>query len=236
MNRYGQNTRPVLRAARLALAIAFGAACLPALAQDAGERYAKLRADAESYTRYNAFLEKQIAAQQGRLADVEAQAAQLDATAAALGGQLDRMFAELERFVAADIPFADPIGGSADSRKDRMERLREMMANAEVSQAEKYRRLLEAYQIEIEYGRSVAAYSGQLPDGRKADYVRVGRVALLYRTSDGEESGYWDRNQKQWVIDEDFGPAVLIALRVARKELAPDVIQVPVPAPQEVGS
>ncbi|MFM7784835.1 MAG: DUF3450 family protein, partial [Gammaproteobacteria bacterium] len=114
--------------------------------------------------------------------------------------------------------------------------LRGLMGDPGVTVAEKYRRLLEAYQIEIEYGRSMAAYTGVLEDGRKADYVRIGRVALMYRTEDGTEAGYWDRDQKQWVIDNDYRGTVLTALRVARKELAPDVIQIPIPAAQEVRS
>lgn len=237
MNRYRLIKNPVHGAARLAVALAFGATLATAsFAQDAGKRYADLRHDAESIARYNELLGKQIASQSVRLADIETQVAQLDATAASFGTLLTRMYEDLEKFVAGDLPFLDPIGESADSRKDRMERLREMMGDAGVAAAEKYRRLLEAYQIEIEYGRTVAAYSGQMPDGRKADYVRVGRVALLYRTEDGLEAGYWDRDAKQWVVDEDYKDAVLTALRVARKEIAPDVIQIPVPAAQEVRS
>jgi hypothetical protein len=95
---------------------------------------------------------------------------------------------------------------------------------------------MEAYQIEMEYGRTMSDYKGTLPDGREAEFVRVGRVSLLYRTVDGAETGYWDAGQKQWVIDNDFSSAVIEALRISRKELAPDLIEVPVPAPQEVRS
>ena len=236
MSRNRTHFGPVNRVAAIASAILLGVASMVSHAQDAGERYAKLSADTESFTRYNATLQRQIASQQQRLADVEAQSAALDATAAGLGPLLTRMHEDLDKFVAADLPFLDPIGDSADSRKDRMQKLRELMADAGVSQAEKYRRLLEAYQIEIEYGRTVAAYAGQLEDGRKAEYVRVGRIALLYRSEDGQEAGYWDHSQKKWVVDNDYRDAVLQALRVAKKEVAPDVIFVPVPPAQEARS
>lgn len=236
MSRNRPHIGPVHRVASIAIALLLGVGSVATHAQDAGERYAKLSADTESFTRYNATLQKQIASQQQRLADVEAQSAALDATAASLGPLLTRMHDDLDKFVAADLPFLDPIGDSADSRKDRMQRLKEMMADAGVSQAEKYRRLLEAYQIEIEYGRTVAAYAGQLEDGRKADYVRVGRLALLYRTQDGQEAGYWDHTQKKWIVDNDYRDAVAQALRVAKKEVAPDVMFVPVPPAQEARS
>ena len=100
--------------------------------------------------------------------------------------------------------------------------------------AERYRRLLEAYQIELEYGRTMVSYKGKLEDGREADFVRVGRVTLLYRTADGEESGYWDAEQKKWVVANEYNKAIESALLIATKESAPDLIMVPVPAPQEV--
>ena len=204
MSRNRPHNSPVRRVAGIAVAVLLGVGSVASHAQDVGERYAKLYADTESFARYNDTLTKQIASQQQRLADVESQSAALDATAANLAPLLTRMHGDLEKFVAQDIPFLDPIGDSADSRKDRMQRLKDMMSDAGLGSAEKYRRLLEAYQIEIEYGRSVAAYAGQLGDGRKAEFVRVGRVALLYRTEDGQEAGYWDHSQKTWVVDNDY--------------------------------
>ncbi len=236
MSRNRRHIGPVSRVAGIAVAIALGVGSMVAQAQDAGQRYARLSADTESFTRYNSMLQKQIATQQGRLAEVESQAAALDATAAAMGPLLTRMYEDLDRFVAGDLPFLDPIGDSADSRKDRMQRLKDMMADAGVAVAEKYRRLLEAYQIEIEYGRTMSTYFGQLEDGRKAEYVRVGRVALMYRTEDGEEAGYWDKDQKKWVVDNDYRDEVAHAIRIAKKEVAPDVMNIPVPAAQEVRS
>lgn len=100
--------------------------------------------------------------------------------------------------------------------------------------AERYRRLLEAYQIELEYGRTMVAYKGKLEDGREADFVRVGRVTLLYRTADGEESGYWDAQQKKWVVENEYNKAIEATLLMATKEIPPDLTAVPVPAPQEV--
>jgi hypothetical protein len=100
--------------------------------------------------------------------------------------------------------------------------------------AERYRRLLEAYQIELDYGRTMISYKGKLEDGREADFVRVGRVSLLYRTADGEESGYWDAQQKKWVVANEYNKAIENTILIATKESAPELIMVPVPAPQEV--
>jgi hypothetical protein len=50
---------------------------------------------------------------------------------------------------------------------------------------------------------------------------------------DGTETGYWDNEQKAWVVDEDYDRAIEQALRIAKQEGAPDLITVPVPAAQE---
>jgi hypothetical protein len=62
--------------------------------------------------------------------------------------------------------------------------------------------------------------------------VRLGRVVLMYRVIDGGETGYWDNEQKRFVPDPDRSRAIEEALSIAKEERAPDIIIVPVPAPQ----
>ena len=224
--------KQVRGAARLALALALAAGGGLAVAEDGAARYARLMADAESITAHNELIQRQIGSQESELEELQAQLGSLDATSAEFDPLLERMFASLEQFVAGDVPFIDPVS----DRKARIERLRELMTTEGTSPSERFRRLLEAYQIEMEYGRTMSDYKAALPDGREAEFVRVGRVSLMYRTVDGEETGYWDAGQKQWVIDNDYSGAVLKALRMSRKVVAPDLIEVPVPAPQEVRS
>jgi Protein of unknown function (DUF3450) len=260
--------------------------------QSAGERYAKILAESESLARYNEQLTSQLDSQQAQVVLFEQQLAAMDATAAQVPALIKKMFDNLETHLASDLPFLDPTQAGPDSRQERMERIRELMAKEETASndddavakpeadsasdakkeekapdskadtassaqdaestaeadaeralkaekeraldAERYRRLLEAYQIELEYGRTMVSYKGKLEDGREADFVRVGRVTLLYRTADGEESGYWDAEQKKWVVANEYNKAVESALLIATKESAPDLIMVPVPAPQEV--
>ena len=227
--RYMKRTRGTVG---LVLALALGAGSGIAAAEDAGARYAQLVADAESLARHNDFVQRQIASQESELGELQAQLAGLDTTSAEFGPLMTRMFETLEKFVADDLPFIDPVS----DRKARIERVRELMNSESASPGERFRRLMEAYQIEMEYGRTVANYKAPLADGRDAEFVRVGRISLMYRTLDGSESGYWDATQKQWVVDDDYEELVLKALRMAKKETAPDLIEAPVPAPREVRS
>ena len=111
-----------------------------AAAEDAATQYARLVADAESMAAHNELVQRQIGSQEAQMADLATQIASLDATSAEFGPLLERMFKQLESFVAADLPFLDPVS----DRKARIERLRELMTTEGTAPSERFRRLLEA--------------------------------------------------------------------------------------------
>ncbi len=203
-------------------------------AQEGGERYAKILADADGLVRYNEQLQKQLKSQEEQLALIDQQLIDIDATAAAVGPLVQRMYDAMVAFISSDLPFVDPTQAGPDSRQARLSKISDLMADETSPMPERYRRLLEAYQIELEYGRTMVSYKGKLDDGREVDFLRVGRVSLMYRTVDGEEAGYWDAEQKAWAVNNDFTKAIEKAVQVATKETAPDLVILPVPAPKEV--
>ena len=213
---------PIVAGALLAAAITSGALAQPS----AGERYARSLAEVDIAARYNTTIEQQLRSQQTEIAAIEQQIAGLDATAAAVEPLLQKMFTQLEEFVKNDVPFF------AMERAARIEKLREVMGRLDAPAGERFRRVMEAYQIEMEYGRTMSAYKEKLADGRDAEFVRLGRVSLFYRTADGTESGYWDQQKKMFVADRNSARAIELALGIAKEQKAPDLIVVPVPAPQ----
>jgi hypothetical protein len=203
------------------------AAAGPGIAQDAGgDRYARALAEADITARYNTQVEQQLRTQEQEIAALEQQLANLDSTALDVQPLLQRMFDDLVQFVANDVPFFK------EERDQRIARLTDLMGSVDASPSEKFRRLIEAYQIEMEYGRTMSSYRQALDDGRDAEMIRLGRVVLLYRVVDGSESGYWDNEQKQFVADPRSSRRIEEALGIAKEERAPDLIIVPVPAPQ----
>jgi hypothetical protein len=159
------------------------------------------------------------------------QLAEIEVTQRDILPLMERMIGTLGRFVELDVPFL------IEERKNRVATLQQLLGRADVSTSEKYRRILEAYQIELEYGRTLDAYTGKLGtdgDARTVQFVRLGRIALMYQTLDGEETGYWDASKKAWVVDPGYARDLKRALSVAKKEGAPDLVMAPVPAPVEV--
>lgn len=197
-------------------------------AQDAAANYRQALADVDSLTRYNAQLSKQVKSQADEVALVQKQLGEIDTTQREIQPLMQKMVDTLVKFVGLDVPFL------LEERKARVDKLQEIMPRADVTISEKYRRILEAYQIELDYGRSLDTYQGKLPaegQDKTVEFVRLGRVSLMYQTPDGGETGYWNQAERKWVVDDHYKSAVQKAIKVAKKMGAPDLLDVPVPAP-----
>ena len=106
------------------------------------------------------------------------------------------------------------------------------MRRSDVADAERYRRILEAYQVENDFGRTIEAYQGKLElegQTRQVEFLRVGRVSFLYQTLDGTETGVWDHGTHAWIDAAESRVAVKKGIRIARKQTAPDLLRLPVP-------
>jgi hypothetical protein len=180
---------------------------------------------------YNKRLRKQIENQLRRIDDIENSISQVVVIQRQMTPLVIRMIDGLEQFVALDVPF------HIDERRQRVAFLRANLDRSDVSIAEKFRQVLEAYKIENEYGRKIDAYKGSVDIGgvdRDVNFFRVGRVALLYQTTDTEVSGAWDQASRSWVeLDSgEYRNAIMKGLRIARKEASIDVLALPIAAPE----
>jgi len=189
--------------------------------------YRQMLAETQSLKAYNEQMAGQVASQQSQLSEMTRQLDEIQTTSREVLPLMQKMLTTLTQYVALDMPFLP------DERKNRIATLESMISRADVSTSEKYRRIVEAYQIEMEYGRTIEAYQGKVDD-KTVELLRVGRVALMYQTLDGKETGYWDVDSKKWVVDKDYRDAMIAGLKVAKKQAAPDFIQAAIHAPKEI--
>lgn len=181
---------------------------------------------------YNSLLQRQVDNQE---AEKLALAESIDSVALIerqIIPMMTRMLDSLEEFIRLDTPFL------LEERTERLARLRAMMERSDVTSAEKFRQVIEAYQIENDYGRTIEAYKGTVDiDGRpqEVDFLRIGRVSLAYQSVGGQHTGAWDPETNQFVEvpPENFKTQVAEGIRVARKQIAPDLLTIPVKAPSE---
>jgi hypothetical protein len=179
---------------------------------------------------YNQQMESLIASQDMEMTSLRRQIDDVELVGRGVTPLMLKMIDALDAFVALDVPFLQ------EERSRRLAGLRELMGRADVTNSEKYRRILEAYQIENDYGRTIEAYRGALADGKTVDFLRVGRIALVYQSLDADEAAVWDQAGRQWIeLDSSYRTAIKQGLRIARKQAAPDLIRLPLPAAQAGG-
>ncbi|MEJ2383966.1 MAG: DUF3450 domain-containing protein [Xanthomonadales bacterium] len=181
---------------------------------------------------YNTLLQRQIANQEAEKEALNESIKNVALIERQIIPLMTRMLDGLEAFISLDTPFL------LKERNERIERLRGMMERSDVSAAEKFRRVIEAYQIENDYGRTIEAYKDTVDiDGvtQEADFLRIGRVSLAYQTIGAGTTGAWDKDAGQFVKldDAEFKNQVMHGIKVARKQVAPDLLIVPVAAPTE---
>lgn len=187
----------------------------------------------EALLAYNRNMEEVVGSQQAEIDSINTQLGQLKDTQVQLVPLMERMIDTLGELVEADVPFLPT------ERRERVQRLREGLVRADFSIAEKYRQIMEAYQVELDYARTIETYSEQLAGtDRTVNFLRLGRVALYYQTGDESETAIWDQNARRWQILEDTAArlAVRNGIRMALKQSAPDLLTVPVPAPTTVSA
>ena len=186
----------------------------------------------ESLRVYHAQLQREVRSQETERASVEKQLTEIEVTQRGIVPLMLRMQEMLEKFVKMDVPFLEA------ERSKRIGEIKTMMDSSEVTLAEKYRRLMEAYQVESEYSRTIEAYRGDLTEkddkGKKqiraVDFLRFGRLALYYLTLDRLEAGYWDPKAKRFEkLSLEYRSDIERGLRIARKQAAPDLLKLPVP-------
>lgn len=180
---------------------------------------------------YNARLQRQIDNQLQRIGNIDNSIDQVTIIQRQMTPLVIRMIDGLEQFVDLDMPF------QIDERKARVAFLRNNLDRADVSVAEKFRQVMEAYNIELQYGRGIDTYSDTIDlDGlqTEVDFLRIGRIALLYQTKDGERSGAWNKESGVWepLSSGDVSSAIRKGIRIAKKQATIDLLNVPVSAPE----
>jgi len=180
---------------------------------------------------YNTRLQRQIDNQLVSLATIDENIDNSTVIARQMTPLVIRMLDGLEQFVELDVPFEEK------ERLKRVQGLRSSLDRADVSVAEKFRAVLEAYNIELQYGRGMDTYRGSIEIGgneREVDFLRMGRIALAYQTTDGALSGAWDNTTRSWVElpSGDYNSAIRKGIRISKKQASMELLKMPIAAPE----
>jgi hypothetical protein len=193
-------------------------------------QYSAIMKEIDGLEVYNALLQKQIDNQNQEMVDLNYSIDQVSVIERQVTPLMLKMIDALDQFVELDMPFL------LEERRKRVAFLRTLLERSDVTVAEKFRRLLEAYEIENDYGRTIESYKGSLDvDGasREVDFLRIGRTVLLYQTIDAEIFGMWDKTRATWVpLPAEFRNQIRNGIRMADKQIAPNLLILPIAVPE----
>ena len=194
------------------------------------EEYRSINARIDTLRVYNRQLQALVTSQENEMASFARQIEDVTTIEREIMPLMEEMIASLGQFVELDVPFL------LRERRERVAKLKELMERSDVSVSEKYRRLMEAYQIENDYGHAVDTYRDTLETAGDTktvvDFLKIGRVAFLYLTLDDSEAGVWDQKNQRWERANGYRSAIRKGLKMANKQEAFDLLTLPVSAPQ----
>ena len=191
------------------------------------DQYRAINKEIDGLKVYNRLMTAQTSGQTATLQDISLSMDQVDVINRQIFPMMERMIDGLEQSISLDVPFL------MDERTDRVANLRSIMERSDVSVAEKFRKVMEAYQIENDFGSSSEWYTQSLTlDGATRSYnmLRIGRIGLYFQSDDANITGRWDNDAREWVMDDSARSEVRTGLRMAKQLIAPELIVIPVVA------
>ena len=184
----------------------------------------------ESLTIYNDQLARLIDSQESEITSLQRQTEEIDDIETGALPLMIEMTETIKEMVSSDLPFL------LREREDRADSLSLLIDRADVTAGEKFRRIMEAYLVELDFGRTIEGYRGELDlDNavKTVNFLRVGRLGLYYQTLDGSESGWWNAERSAFQsLGSDSRDEIRAGLRIARKQAPPELLLLPIGTPE----
>ncbi len=201
-------------------------------AQERLIRYRALLKQIEGLQAYNQQLATQVASQEDLITRFDESIAQVALIERQMLPLVTKMTNSLEDFVGLDLPF------HIEERQERLAFIRDNLAAADVDVAEKFRQVIEAYQIENEYGRKIDSYQAIVPlngSQQEVDVLRIGRTAMVCQTKDTKTSARWNNKNKNWELLDNvvYRNAIRQGIKMAKKQASINILTLPITAPEE---
>ena len=185
--------------------------------------YKAVSKQVEGLKLYNEQKRIQIAAQLELMDKLDDQLVQVVVMQRQIPPLAERMLESLESFISLDTPFR------IEERQNRIDLVRSSLAKPKVTASEQVRQVLEAYNIEAEYGRKIDTYESSLEDGTVVNILVIGRIGMFYQTKDEQSSGRWNNATGTWdELPGSYRKPIRDGIRMAKKLAPTDMLMMPV--------
>jgi hypothetical protein len=190
-----------------------------------------IQREIDNLVAFNTLLNQEVLEQERQLRELRASIGQVTIIERQILPLMTRMIDGLEQFIELDMPFF------LNRRRARVTELRELLTLPEFSAADQFRRVMEAWQIEMDYGRYPDAYTGELRTNgtvREVDFLKIGRISFMYMTPDGSEAGAWDVGRGEWVpISREYHSQIRQGFEALGGDVSKAFFMIPITPPEE---
>ena len=177
---------------------------------------------------YNDHVQRLVDDQNASLASLQRQIDGIEGTKQGVVPLMYKMIDSLEQFIELDIPI------HKERRLERVAGLRDIMEQANITDSERFRQIIETFQAEMDYGAGLIAYEGKLQfqgEEISVDFFHLGRVALMAQSLDLKNGWIYNNGTNEWeALGDEYLSSLTKAIRMARKQTAPDLIRLPISA------
>jgi hypothetical protein len=118
-----------------------------------------------------------------------------------------------------------------EERSERLGNLKKTLDDTQIVLGEKFRKVMEALFIEVEYGNTVEVYQEKIllnNENILVNVLRLGRISLFFETLDHQTSGYFDLAENQWKsLPQSANRDIRIAMEIGSKRRPADIVTLP---------
>jgi len=183
-----------------------------------------LKENIDQLTVYQQHLQRLLTSQQNELSSLDIQLNELTETKQSIVPLMYKMLDALTQYVDDDFPLRKT------ARKARVNSLKTLMVRADIADAEKYRRIMEAYQIELDYVNKLSVYLGPITvdnEKKQVEILHLGHLSLIARSLNKQHYWVWNNQQQQWTSWEKETQQLDHAYLVANKLASPALLFLP---------
>ena len=138
---------------------------------------------------------------------------------------LELVYQKLAEQISINRPFLQ------NERQHRLNRLRLILDDPDVTISEKYRRIMEALFIEAEYGSSVDTYRKTIISGEQeltVNIFRLGRISVFFQSPDKNRTGFYDNSDGSWKeFPASYNREINTAFEIAAKRRPIKLVNLP---------
>lgn len=187
--------------------------------------YEQLQTEQEQLKTTRDELRESIAGARRRIDEKEKQLAAIEQIRTRIEPFLQESLEALHHQIGEDLPFLP------EERRQRVERLAELLGDPEVAISEKYRKILEAWMVEAEYGNTIEVYQQTIAVEKNEMLVnvfRLGRISLFYQTLDRSGCGFFDVAEGTWrPLPDDYNRTLSVAIDIGTKRKPAELLSLP---------